>query len=77
MWGIPLRQKFPDLSHLPQAPKALVADHLRLQGSNHVWDVDFSRPVQDWELEVVDSIMKLLYSHVIRPGCMDSFGWTP
>uniref|UniRef100_A0A2N9IF55 Reverse transcriptase zinc-binding domain-containing protein n=1 Tax=Fagus sylvatica TaxID=28930 RepID=A0A2N9IF55_FAGSY len=34
-------------------------------------------PVQDWELEVVDSIMKLLYSHVIRPGCRDSFGWTP
>ena len=74
---LPLRQKFQDLFHLAQVPDALVADHLHLQGSNFVWDIEFSRPAQDWELEVVDSFMELLYSLVIRPDCMDSLHWTP
>lgn len=54
----------------------MVANQLRLHGSNHFWDIEFSRPVQDWELVVVDSFMELLYSHAIRPGCMDSLCWT-
>ena len=74
---LPLRQKFSDLFHLARVPEALVADHLRLQGSNFVWDIEFSRPAQDWELEGVDFFMELLYSLVIRPDCMDSLRWTP
>jgi hypothetical protein len=54
-----------------------VADHFCLQGSNHVWDIEFSRLVQDWELVVVDSFIELLYSHVSRSGWMDSLCWTP
>ncbi len=42
---LPLRQKFPDLFHIARAPEAMVADHFRLQGSNHVWDIEFDRPV--------------------------------
>ena len=72
-----MRQKFPDLFHLARAPEAIVADHFRLQGSNHVWDIEFSRLVQDWELVVVDSFMELLYSHVSRSRWMDSLCWTP
>ena len=54
-----------------------MADHCCLQASNYIWDIEFSRPVQDWELVVVDSFMALLYSHAITPGGMDSICWTP
>ena len=50
-----LRQRFPDLFRLARVLGAMVVDNLRFQGSNILWDVEFSRPIQDWELEVVIS----------------------
>jgi hypothetical protein len=40
----------------------MVAEHLRFLGTISLWDVEFSRPFQDWELEEVNSFMELLYS---------------
>ena len=54
-----------------------MADFCRLQGSTYVWDINFIRAVQDWELEMVASFMTLLYSHIIRPGVVDSLCWIP
>ena len=39
-----------------------MADYLHFHGTNPTWDVEFSRPVQDWELGVVDSFMGFFYS---------------
>ena len=74
---LPLKQQFPILYLLTRAPEARVADFCHLQGSNYVWDISFIRAVQDWELEMVDSFMTLLYSHSIRPGVVDSLWWIP
>jgi hypothetical protein len=74
---LPLKQQFPMLYLLTRAPEARVADFCHLQGSNYVWDISFIRAVQDWELEMVDSFMTILYSHSIRPGVVDSLWWIP
>jgi hypothetical protein len=73
----PLKQQYPVLYLLTRAPEARVADFCSLQGSSYAWDISFIRAVQDWELEMVDSFMTLLYSHTIRPGVVDSLWWTP
>ena len=52
-----------------------MADYLHFHGTNHIWDVEFSRPVQDWELGVVDSFMGFLYFVPLRPGRLDSIHW--
>jgi hypothetical protein len=52
-----------------------VADYLHFHGTNPTWDVEFSRPVQDWELGVVDSFMGFLYFVPLRLGRLDSVHW--
>ncbi len=74
---LPLRQRFPDLYCLARVPEAMEADYLRFQGSNNFWYVEFSRPVQDWKLDEVNSVMEILYSCRIRPGSLDSLCWNP
>uniref|UniRef100_A0A2N9HC19 Reverse transcriptase zinc-binding domain-containing protein n=1 Tax=Fagus sylvatica TaxID=28930 RepID=A0A2N9HC19_FAGSY len=73
----PLRHQFPILFHLARAPESRVSDIYHFQGSTISWDIEFTRSVQDWELEMVDSFMSLLYSQIIRPGVVDSLCWTP
>jgi hypothetical protein len=73
----PLRNQFPILYHLARAPESRVSDICHFQGSTISWDIEFTRSVQDWELEMVESFMSLLYSQTIRPGVVDSLCWTP
>uniref|UniRef100_A0A2N9HXJ9 Reverse transcriptase domain-containing protein n=1 Tax=Fagus sylvatica TaxID=28930 RepID=A0A2N9HXJ9_FAGSY len=73
----PLRHQFPILFQLARAPESRVSDIYHFQGSTISWDIEFTRSVQDWELEMVDSFMSLLYSQIIRPGVVDSLCWTP
>ena len=53
----------------------MVADHLQFHGSNHIWDVEFSRAVKDWELDLVESFMELLYSTPVRQGSLNAVRW--
>jgi hypothetical protein len=55
--------------------EAMVADYLHFHGTIPIWDVEFFRPAQDWELGVVDSFMGFLYSVPMHPGRMDSIFW--
>ena len=73
----PLLERFLELFRLARVPEASVADHLQYLGSSHHWDIDFSRSVQDWELEEVAAFMELLYSCPIRRGSLDSLCWRP
>ena len=79
MWcgDLPLRSQFPSLFQLARAPEASVADLCHFQGTNCVWDIAFNRSVQDWELEMIESFMTLIYSSRIRPGVADSLCWNP
>ena len=74
---LPLRSQFPSLFQFARLPEARVADLCHFQVSNCVWDIAFIRSVQNWELELVDSFMTLLYSSTIRKGVADSLCWTP
>lgn len=60
---------------LAQVPEGSVADHLQYSGTIWHWDIEFSRPFQDWELVAVSSFMELLYSCSIRWGSPDSLRW--
>jgi hypothetical protein len=71
----PLWDKFPALFRLARNQEATVADHLRFHGTTHSWDIEFLRQVQDWELDIVDTFMKWLYSSPIHPGSMDTICW--
>ena len=71
----PLRDRFPVLFCLSRKSEAMVADHLQFHGSNHIWDVEFSRAVQDWELDLVESFMELLYSTPVRQGSLNAVRW--
>uniref|UniRef100_A0A2N9IAI6 Reverse transcriptase domain-containing protein n=1 Tax=Fagus sylvatica TaxID=28930 RepID=A0A2N9IAI6_FAGSY len=73
----PLRNQFPILYNLARDPESRVSDICLFQGSTTSWDIEFTRSVQDWELEMVESFMSLLYSQTIRPGVVDSLCWTP
>ena len=70
-----LRDRFSILFHLARNQEATVADYLHFHGTIPIWDVEFLRPAQDWELDVVDSFMGFLYSVPTRPGKMDSIFW--
>ena len=72
-----MSHQFPILFQLARAPESRVSDICHLQGSTISWDIEFTRSVQDWEMEMVDSFMSLLYSQIIRPGVVDSLCWTP
>ena len=41
------------------------------------WNVIFSRPVHNWEMEVVSQYFELLYSQHIRQGGVDKICWIP
>ena len=72
-----MQTRFPELFHLACDPNAMVDTHLRFHNATHVWDIEFYRPFQDWELEMGVSFMELLYSLPIRRGTMDSMWWQP
>lgn len=48
-----------------------------MQLSNAVirWDVCLSRPVQDWELELLVSFMELIYNSPVRGAGFDNLFW--
>ena len=54
-----------------------MADQRRLSGSMQLWDIDFLRSVQDWELELMTTFMDLLYSIPVSRVSADSNCWQP
>uniref|UniRef100_A0A2N9H162 Reverse transcriptase zinc-binding domain-containing protein n=1 Tax=Fagus sylvatica TaxID=28930 RepID=A0A2N9H162_FAGSY len=52
-------------------------DQRHLSGSMQLWDIDFLRSVQDWELELMTTFMDLLYSIPVSRVSADSICWQP
>jgi hypothetical protein len=75
--ALPLRQLFPTLFLLARDTEAKLVDVSVFQGSHHVWDIEFIRLFQDWEMALVNSFMALIYSQVISPGVSDTLCWNP
>lgn len=62
----PLKVVFPELFSVSCVKDFLVAKVLHLSNGVPHWDVRLSRPVQDWELESLLTLMDLIYSKVVR-----------
>jgi len=71
-----LKQCFPVLLSIVRNKDAMVADNLVVQNGVIQWNIIFTRPVQDWELEMVLSFFARLYSSSVRHGADDRLVWS-
>jgi hypothetical protein len=60
-----------DLFNIARSTDVWVADNIQFQDENIHWNVIFTRPVQDWEVDVVFSLFEMLYSFRVRQGDVD------
>lgn len=58
-----------------KTPVAEVNKVMQLSNGVICWDVCFSRPVQDWELELLVSFIELIYSRPVRGAGFDNLCW--
>jgi hypothetical protein len=52
-----------------------VADHMQSFTGNIQWNISFTRPMHDWEVDLVTSFFDLLYSIRLRQGGEDKMCW--
>jgi hypothetical protein len=67
----PLKMSYLDLFNIARSTDVWVADNIQFQDENIHWNVIFTRPVQDWEVDVVFSLFEMLYSFRVRQGDVD------
>lgn len=79
MWhgDYPLKEAFPKFYSIIRAREALVAKIMCFSNGRPYWDVQFSRPVHDWELESLASFMDMIYSREVRDNGSDKICWKP
>jgi hypothetical protein len=63
-----LKVSFSELLTIACAKDAWVVDNMQLQNGNINWNIIFTRPVHDWEVEVVSGFFEMLYSQKVRYG---------
>jgi hypothetical protein len=52
-----LKVSFPELFTIACGKDASMADNMQLQNGNIHWNIIFTRPVHDWEVEVVSGFL--------------------
>jgi hypothetical protein len=67
----------PELFIVVCGKDTLVAENMQRQNGNILWNILFTRPVQDWEVEVVSKFFELLYSINVRYEGDDKICWIP
>uniref|UniRef100_A0A2N9I916 Reverse transcriptase domain-containing protein n=1 Tax=Fagus sylvatica TaxID=28930 RepID=A0A2N9I916_FAGSY len=75
--GEPLKVVFPELYRIARVKDAVVADHMQFRGVSVHWEVNFTRLIQDWELESVSAFLEVLYSVTIHRNEEDKLIWKP
>jgi len=74
---VALKDVFPDLFGIDCAKDAAVAAHLEFFGSSNQWNVNFARAAHDWEVDVLASFFKLVYSTKVSRHSEDKLWWVP
>jgi hypothetical protein len=54
-----------------------VEENMQRQNGTILWNILFSRPVHDWEVEVVSRFFEMLYTLKIRSEGEDKMCWIP
>jgi len=57
---IPLKTLFPELFLIARGKDAWVEENMQRQNGTILWNILFSRPVHDWEVEVVSRFFEML-----------------
>ena len=70
-----LRLRFPKLFPIASNPEASVKDMARFDGTSFHWNANFTRLVQDWELESVADFMDVIYSVIPTQEAIDIICW--
>jgi hypothetical protein len=73
----PLKLVYPPLFNSAFNKDAWVKEYMERPNDTLHWNVQFIRPVHDWELEGVSCFFALLYSQKIRFGGEDKICWVP
>ena len=73
--GLPLKNIFLELYNIASNKDASVAELLLSSEANYHWNIGFTRPIQDWELESVISFMDVIYFGSWRSSGVDKICW--
>jgi hypothetical protein len=63
---LPLKISCLDLFSIACSKEAWLAENMKFRDGNINWNVIFTRPVHDWEVDVVFSFFEMLYSLRVR-----------
>jgi hypothetical protein len=74
VWEPTLEDSFSGIS-TTQCKEVWVADHMQSFTGNIQWNISFTRPMHDWEVDLVTSFFDLLYSIRLRQGGEDKMCW--
>jgi hypothetical protein len=72
-----LKEAFPDLYDIACAKDASVATHLELFGGSNKWNIRFTRAAHDWEVDVIASFFRVLYSVRVKQEGKDKLWLAP
>jgi hypothetical protein len=72
---LPLKLLFPELYTIACGKDTWVEENMQRQNGNILWNILFSRPVHDWEAEMISIFFEMLYSLKVRCEGEDKICW--
>jgi hypothetical protein len=72
-----LKAAFPGLFNIASFKEASVADNVERSNGTIQWNIQFTRLIHDWEVEVLAEFYRCLYSCKLREDGEDKLWWIP
>jgi hypothetical protein len=72
---VPLKTIFPNLFLIASSKNAWVEKSMQRQNDTILWNILFTRPVHDWEVEGVSRFFDMLYSLKVKSEREDKMCW--
>lgn len=72
----PLKEAFPELFRISRDKETSIVGVMHFHDGMLNWDVQFTRLVQDWDLESLTAFMDLVYSRTVNGERQDKLYWT-
>ena len=74
----PVKDQFPNLLRMASSSEATVQEILSWNGSEHFWNITFTRSPNDWEEESILDLLSLLADSKVNvhPGGEDQIVWS-
>jgi hypothetical protein len=72
-----LKEAFPGLFSIASYKEASIADNMEHSSGSIQWNIQFTRLMHDWEVEVLASFYRCLYDCKIRGVGVDKLWWVP